>query len=261
MADQDSAGGRFDFGRVIQNTFKVIVDNIGLFGGGALLLVTAPSLVGTLSGLIASGGTVAPAGIVIGAIISGLGSFALQGVVVRAAVGTLNGAPVAPREAASSGLRFLLPLIGLAIIATLGIWLGMLLLVVPGIILSVMWTVAAPTLVVEKKGVFASLGRSRDLTRGSRWPIFGLFVVYFIASIILSLIIQAIGTPLGAVAGNVFALQNAELSVGLVVFVLISALVNGVQGVVIAAGVSATYYELRTNKEGAAPDQTAAVFD
>src|SRR5258705_7268078 len=37
--------------------------------------------------------------------------------------------------------------------------------------------VAVPACVIEKRRAFASMGRSRALTRGYRWPIFGLFLI------------------------------------------------------------------------------------
>jgi hypothetical protein len=124
-----------------------------------------------------------------------------------------------------------------------------------------MWSVAAPVLVVEKRGVFGSLKRSRDLTRGRRWAILGLFVLYTIVSFMLSIVIQAVGLPMGVASGNLFTLNNATMSAGVVAFVFASSLVNGLQGVIIAAGVASLYYELRASKEGAAPEDTASIFD
>jgi hypothetical protein len=261
MSAQEPVRGDFDFGRVIQRTFQVIGANGALFAVGALALVSLPLLVGTLIGLQWAGNRVFVYWIAGGTLLSSLGSVILQGTVVRAAVGGLNGAPVAPGEAVSTGLRFLLPLIGLAIVSALGVWLGLILLIVPGIIVSLMWSVAAPVLVVEKRGVFGSLKRSRDLTRGRRWAILGLFVLYTIVSFMLSIVIQAVGLPMGVASGNLFTLNNATMSAGVVAFVFASSLVNGLQGVIIAAGVASLYYELRASKEGAAPEDTASIFD
>jgi hypothetical protein len=40
-----------------------------------------------------------------------------------------------------------------------------------------MWAVAAPVVVAEKAGVIGALSRSRELTKGARWKILGLFLV------------------------------------------------------------------------------------
>ena len=68
----------------------------------------------------------------------------------------------------------------------LGIFGGAILLLVPGLILAVMWSVVAPACVVERTGVFGAFSRSQELTRGYRWPIFGLYVAFFVLMIIIS---------------------------------------------------------------------------
>src|SRR3954462_12368564 len=52
----------------------------------------------------------------------------------------------------------LLPLLGLAIVAGIGIAIGFVLLIIPGLILLTIWAVAAPVMVIEHPGVFAALG-------------------------------------------------------------------------------------------------------
>src|SRR4029077_1546410 len=46
---------------------------------------------------------------------------------------------------------------------------GTLLLVIPGICLTVMWSVCVPVIVIERTGPLAALGRSRQLIRGPGW--------------------------------------------------------------------------------------------
>ncbi|MDP0959003.1 hypothetical protein Q6334_28190, partial [Klebsiella pneumoniae] len=91
-----------------------------------------------------------------------------------AAVNGFNGKATSFGQAFDVGVKMFLPLLGFAIIAALGAGLGYLALIVPGVIISVMWSVASPAVVVEKRGVLESLQRSRDLTRGYRWNVFGL---------------------------------------------------------------------------------------
>ena len=259
MTNVDSGGGAFDFGRVISHTFKVIGSNAALFGVGSLVLVGLPNLLSSIAGVtLPSASLLVTLGSVVIAVI---GSLVLQALVVRAAIGSLNGAPVAPKEVLNTSLRYILPLLGLAIIVAIGVFLGMIFLLIPGIIISILWSVAAPALVAEKRGVFASLQRSRDLTRGHRWAIFGLMVIYVIASLIVGGAISMVGV-LGLVgSGGLGSTNVTALSGVTIVIAVISALVNAAQGVVAAAAVSSLYYELRMAKEGAVPDQTAAVFD
>jgi hypothetical protein len=259
MTNVDSGGGAFDFGRVISHTFKVIGSNAALFGVGSLVLVGLPNFLSSIAGLAFPSESlfVSLASVVIAVV----GSLVLQALVVRAAIGVLNGAPVAPKEVLNTSLRYILPLLGLGIIVAIGVLVGVLFLIVPGIIISILWSVAAPALVAEKRGVFASLQRSRDLTRGHRWAIFGLMVIYVIASIIVGVAISMVGV-LGVVgSGGLDSADVTSLSGVTVLVAVVSALVNAAQGVVAAAAVSSLYYELRMAKEGGVPDQTAAVFD
>ena len=78
-----------------------------------------------------------------------------------------------------------MPLLGLGIVAGIAIGIGFLLLIVPGLILMTIWSVAAPVLVLERAGVFASLGRSRELVRGNGWQVFGVIVAIFAIEIVL----------------------------------------------------------------------------
>ena len=53
------------------------------------------------------------------------------------------------------------------LVMTLGILVGLMLLIVPGLILMVMWYVAVPVCVVERAGPIGSLGRSQRAHQGS----------------------------------------------------------------------------------------------
>lgn len=264
MTTLDAAvGGTFDFGRVVQRTFKVISDNVTLFAMTALILVVAPIFLATIVGLMGKSMMIYGIASVVGGLIAAVGSFVLQGVVVHVAISKLNGRAVENGEAISVGARFGLPLFGLAIVSTLGLAIAFALLFVPGMILAVMWSVAVPALVMEKRGVFASLQRSRDLTRGHRWSIFGLLMVWFIISIIISVVVSAVGGAAGVNARMVTVMGGAAapMTVSVILATLLSAITSGLQGVIAAAGVASTYYELRVTKEGVAPDQLASVFD
>jgi hypothetical protein len=262
MTTFDAAGGSFDFGRVVQRTFTVIGANLALFGTSALLLVTLPFFAANLIGYIYRIQWVIGLSAFVGGLIAGIGGVVLQGVVVHSAVGKLNGRRVEAGDALNVGLRALLPLIGLGIVQGLAIAIGIVLLVVPGLILMTIWSIAAPALVIEKRGGSASLERSRQLTRGHRWSIFGLLVIYFILSMILSVVVQALSLTTGVttIASGSLSASTAMAPAALVAL-FISALTAGLQGVLGAAGAASIYYELRTTKEGVAPDQLASVFD
>jgi hypothetical protein len=78
----------------------------------------------------------------------------------------------------------LFPLVGASLFAGLGIALGFVLLVVPGLVLLTRWSLIAPCVVIEGLGPNAARRRSRELVRGHGWTVFGvLFVTYLLESV------------------------------------------------------------------------------
>ena len=73
------------------------------------------------------------------------------------------------------------PLVAVSILAGLAIAIGFVLLIIPGLILMVIWSVIAPVVVLERPGVFAAFGRSRELVRGNGWNVFAVILIVFLA--------------------------------------------------------------------------------
>lgn len=96
-------------------------------------------------------------------------------------------------ELVRSVLPVLMPLIGAGLLTAIGIVFGFVLLVVPGLYLLTIWAVAAPVIVVERRGVFDALGRSRQLVRGNGWPVLGAFLVAILFGLVVSFGLNAIG--------------------------------------------------------------------
>lgn len=86
-----------------------------------------------------------------------------------------------------------LPLIGAGILAGIGIAIGLIILVVPGLILLTIWSVIAPVIVVERSGVIDAFGRSRALVKGNGWQVFGVIFVVFLITTIASIVLGLIG--------------------------------------------------------------------
>jgi hypothetical protein len=97
-----------------------------------------------------------------------------------------------------------------------------------------------------------SFGRSADLTRGNRLRIFGLACIFFVASILVGIVVSIVGGILRfATAGLFLYVQAAILSP------IISSLVAA-----LGATLSAVLYvELRRIREGVGPQGLAAIFD
>lgn len=251
-ADYTAGPDRFEMGRVINHCFGAISRNIGVFSALTALLVFAPGLVTRVLFTDVSPGASPMAMLfpILGStLISMFFGYVLQAALSYATVVDLNGKRARFGEALKIGLRYALPLLLLAILSMLGIYFGLLLLIVPGIILAVMWSVSTPAMVAEKLGVFASLGRSKQLTKGARWSIFGLLLVALVLLVVPAMLVPLFG---GAMPVSPFM----ALTPGLVVATLLSAAAT----MVYSALVAAIYVELRTIREGTTVDELASIF-
>jgi hypothetical protein len=261
-----------DIGNVVSRGVGAIRANFLPFFGAALLCAGLPSFVQQYSlysgfGAALSGASPDPGAMLastvwmLGAFLLYIfGYFLLQGFVTRSSILTMMGRD--PDHAASLGiaLRLLLPLIGLAIVSAIAIMVGFILLIVPGLMVMVAFLVAAPALVEERRGVMESIRRSRDLTRGSRWLIFLLLILFWVVSVIVSTLLNTVAGvsmlgPQLAAGGTGIALPNALLA-GLAggIAATLSALFNTVL-------VASLYVELRTVKEGASTEVLAGIFE
>ncbi len=238
----------FDMGRVLSRAFGAIGRNAALFLGLAAILSGIPQLIAGLWRLGLSGPEFAGP-IVIAAVGGGLlawvGSAVLQVAITRATISDLVGERPSFAGCLKAGFAMLLPMIGLTILLGLGIGLGFMLLFVPGVMLYIAWSVAVPAYVQERIGVVESFGRSRALTKGSRWKIFGLLLVCWIVILILQ-----------APTGLLTAAAQTPTSLS----VLITTAVSIVTTMVLCTIQAAIYVELRDVKEGAAPSDLETIF-
>jgi len=102
-----------------------------------------------------------------------------------------------------------------------------------------------PVASVEEHGVFGSFTRTRFLTRGYRWPLFGLLLILFLGSMAVNLLLSYVA---GAALPPV---------VGALVIIAAQVWLSALSSVVIAVA----YFRLRYLKEGVDLDQIAGVFD
>jgi hypothetical protein len=73
--------------------------------------------------------------------------------------------------------------------------IGLLLFIVPGIIIAIMFSLVIPVIIVEQKGAFESLGRSRRLV-SNRWlKTFVLLLILGIIVLLVSSVTSVLATP------------------------------------------------------------------
>lgn len=258
----------FSIGRVISRTFGAVGRNVFTFLTLALLSVSPLLLMfAAAPTALATGGATTPQAIsrgfispLAGLALAGAGLlyfvfyFMLQAALVHGTVAYLNGRKASFSSCLATGLRVFFPMIGIAFLVGWGIVLGLVLLIVPGIMLAMRWIVAVPVRVAEGPGILNAMGRSADLTRGHRWAIFGLVVIFFVAQLMLQGAIAPFSAGMGYTAGGGSPLAALGVSEGL------SWIVSAIIAMFTAVGIASIYYELRSIKEGIGPEQLAAVF-
>ena len=163
--------------------------------------------------------------------------------VVEDAAGRRIGAGQVLRRAMGAAL----PVAGISLVLGAAVGLGLVLLVLPGLWIFAVLSVAIPAAAVEGAGL-AALGRSAALTRGYRWPIVGFGLVF--AAVVLALTL-ALGlfvlAPLGLALGG----GTVGLGGGLVL-TLVSAAVGAAYAGLGALPAPVLYLRLRRLKEGGA---------
>ncbi|MEM7327199.1 MAG: hypothetical protein AAF437_00590 [Pseudomonadota bacterium] len=79
-------------------------------------------------------------------------------------------------------------LLMLTLLSGIGIGLGTLMLILPGIALAILWSIAMPVMLAEQKGPIEALSASFDYVRNHFWPVFGVYFLYVAGVILFSLI-------------------------------------------------------------------------
>lgn len=215
---------RLDVGAVIRRVFDIYVDQ-------APVLLPASAVVFVISGILAALLFAAGNGFaLVGFLISFVAGIVFTGMIVELVADVQDG-----RRDHSPGqlLRAVAPVLGqllvVGVVAAIGIGIGFVLLIVPGLILLTIWAVAAPVVVLERpSGVGRALGRSRELVRGNGWQVFG--VVF-----LLAFLIQIVAGIADAAA------ESASTGVGIVVRVILGILI----GPLSALAAAVLYFELR----------------
>ena len=267
------AGQRLDLGAVLSDTIAVTQRNLGVFALSGVILAGAPSLL-SVAVRFTSRPPIIPASargvtptfpqftlpVVLLAVLGLVLGLVLQaGLFYAAAKDLEDGEQVKLGELVSVGFKRFLPLLGLYILIGIAAEIGFILLLVPGIILVLRWCVAAPVLVVEGKGVFASMKRSAILTKGRRWTLFLLLVIVLLVSLVVDLGLLAV---MGGIGG---AAAIASFATGTTPYLLfMSAIVSPIIGIVFAilAGVfgGTLFQHLRSDKESYTSKAVAEVF-
>lgn len=212
-----------DVGEAIRRTFRIYVDQ-------APVLMPTAAVVFAISGVLRVVlAAASPALSLLGSLIALVAATLYTGMVTELVSDVRDG-----RRDATAGqlVSAVMPVLGqlilVAIVVGVGVVIGFVLIVIPGLILLTIWSVAAPVVVLERPGGLRALGRSRELVAGNGWNVFAVILV-----LVILLVIVAGALEVGAVA--------ISTAVGVVVTVVIGILLTPISS--LAAAV--LYFELR----------------
>jgi hypothetical protein len=214
---------RLDVGAVISRVFGIYVEEAAVLMPAAAAVFVFTGVLSTV--LLSAGSGLA----VVALLISLVATTLFTGMVVQLVADIQDG-----RRDATAGqlLRAAAPVLGqlilVGIVAGVGVLIGFILVIVPGLILITIWSVAAPVVVLERPAGLGALERSRALVRGNGWQVFG---VIFLLDILVALVAGAI--ELGA--------DSAGTGAGIVVRVLVGVLTAPLS----ALAAAVLYFDLR----------------
>lgn len=237
--------------------------------------------VSTGGGATAGNSTLGDSGLMLSSVVSTvfsmLATIVVTGLVVRTVDEAVVGRRISAGEAWRRSKGRLLPLLGLTLLTglvgvlviglpiVLGVVIGTVVDVALGVVVGVFGTLlgvvaavflytryvllAAPVLVLEERGVLASLARAGQLSRGNFWRLLG---IYLLATLVTALVGQVIAMPF-AVLG-VVGLVVLPDSWGFVAMMLSShlatVLTGGLLGPFTGGVMALQYLDQRFRKEG-----------
>lgn len=187
-----------DVGSVIGRTFSIYGDQASVLLPAAAVVFVA---IGVVTAVLVA---ISPVLAIVAAILSLAATTLFTGMVVELVADVQDGRRDATVEQL---LKAATPVLGqlilVGIVAGIGIAIGFVLIIVPGLILVTIWSVAAPVVVLENPGGLRALGRSRELVRGNGWSVFGVILMLVIGVGIVAAVIEAVGNSGGTGVGIV----------------------------------------------------------
>ena len=133
------------------------------------------------------------AGYVIAEIIALAAAFLLQAALVKAIQDVRDGrVDLNLGQTYQAAVPFILPVAVASILAAIAIFIGFVLIIVPGLILLTFWCLIVPCIVIGGAGVFSSFGQSYRTVRGYAWNVFGTLVIVFLLYLAFAIVVGLI---------------------------------------------------------------------
>jgi hypothetical protein len=235
-----------DVGAVVAETFSAYFKNVVPFSI-VTVIALLPVIIGTLVLVLSPeslGGEEMVGVVAIGIMLLSILAIPLAaGAITHGVLEHIRKRPVALGRCVAVGLRMMVTIILVGILQALATFAGFLLLIIPGIIIGVALTLSVPAAVEERIGAVDALKRSWELTRGSRWKVWGvLFLIGIIGGVV----------EFGA---NMISIVSPMA--GISISLLLDVITTGLN----ATAAALMYYRLRSFKERLDLNELASVFD
>lgn len=161
------------------------------FGHFILISFVIYLVVAVITALLSwAGGTI---GAFVGLIISMFGTFLVQAALVKAVQDVRDGrVDLDLGQTVSAALPYLGAVALASILASIGIGIGFVLIIVPGLILLTFWSLIIPWIVIGGAGPIDAFGRSWRTVRGYGWNVFGTYVLAFLILLVGRIVLEAI---------------------------------------------------------------------
>jgi hypothetical protein len=223
---------KISVGNVINETFSTYGQNLVALIGSAILVFL---VFGLVSGLLQGTDSVILS--LLGAVVQLAGHALYTGFVVKLVEDVRDGRrDEGIGDLFSAAAPAIVSLIVFGILFGIGVAIGLVLLIVPGLILLTFWCVGAPAIVVEGIGPIEAFGRSWRLVRGNAWSVFGVLVLVLLIVIVIGIVFAAIAASIGDGA-----------------LVVASILSSAITAPFFALAVSVMYFDLGGGRAAAAP--------
>lgn len=263
----------FDFGRTFTRTFdalkrdgvKMMIMAMMLIGLPMAILSAWPMFMdmSALSGggsssdiFDAYSGTVLTV-ITVGGLFFIIAALWLQPALIQMAYGAMKRESVDIGPALKSSARFILPYLGLSIIYFIGVFLGLIFLIIPAVFIAFGWMLAFQIMILERVGVMASIGRAWSLSKGSKRWLLLLTIVFSVIGAIISVIVSI---PLYLIQNPTLAMLEGASTGYWILNAVLSAAGQVVGTVLGAAWTTSAYVEIRQIREGLDLNNQADVF-
>ncbi len=217
---------KLDTTRVFDHIFRIYRERFGLLVSTAFVVFLIPAIVA-----IALEGASVPVAIFIATAVSLVAFAVFQAMIIE----TVKGEEEGERKLTFGSLfqaakPFIFPVIGAGVLMAMGIALGLMAFVIPGLVLMTIWAVVIPVVVMERPPIMAAFVRSYKLVVGNGLRVFGVLVVTFLLTFLVRLLFTQIAIDV----------SNTALAAGIG-----SLIAQSLLGPLFALAAAVLYFELR----------------